>query len=71
MKRSFKPLTIQIIAALIAGGILPLEGKLIDRAAVLMDDIVNGVIHLSPVPVPVDDVQTFSGNLDQSPDPAS
>jgi hypothetical protein len=49
MKRAYKPLTIQIIAALIAGGILPLEGRLIDRAAVLMDDIVNGVIQSAPI----------------------
>lgn len=50
--RQFKPLTVQLIAALIAGGLLPLDGKLIDRAAVLMDDIVNGVLVQDMTPPP-------------------
>lgn len=52
MKHAYKPLTIQLIAALIAGGILPIDGKQIERAAVLMDDIVNGVMD-APIVQPV------------------
>lgn len=52
MKRTFKPLTIQLIAALIAGGILPIDGKLIERTAVLMDDLVNGVLTIDATPTP-------------------
>lgn len=52
MKRTFKPLTVQLIAALIAGGILPIDGKLIERTAVLMDDLVNGVLVANTTPQP-------------------
>lgn len=45
MKQQYKPLTIQLVAALIAGGQLPIDGAKIERAAAAIDDIVNGVLQ--------------------------
>lgn len=50
MKQKYKPLTIQLIAALIAGGQLPIDGEKIERAAAAIDDIVNGVLIAEAAP---------------------
>lgn len=50
MKQQYKPLTIQLVAALIAGGQLPIDGAKIERAAAAIDDIVNGVLTAEASP---------------------
>lgn len=59
------------LGALLFDGIIPAELKIIEKVIFSLN---RAVRHISPPPVPaaVDDVQKFSGNLDQSPpDPAS
>jgi hypothetical protein len=56
MKQQYKPLTIQLVAALIAGGQLPIDGAKIERAAAAIDDIVNGVLTAEDSPA-LDDGQ--------------
>jgi hypothetical protein len=56
MKQQYKPLTIQLVAALIAGGQLPIDGAKIERAAAAIDDIVNGVLTAEASPT-LDDGQ--------------